>query len=107
MFKFKARYLLILNYYSSSLGESKYSPINGRLSKFSISIFSINNSVVLYKIGFPGTSNSPALSINPLDSNVLIDDSDSTPLISDIFNFVTGCSRGRQTFYNRRWFYIL
>ena len=74
------------------MGESKYSPINGRLSKFSISIFSIKNSVVLYKIGFPGTSNSPALSTNPLDSNVLIDDSDSTPLISDIFNFVTGCS---------------
>ena len=28
----------------------------------------------------------------PLDSRVFIDDSDSTPLISETFNFVTGCS---------------
>ena len=48
--------------------------------------------VVTYKCGDPGISIIPDFSIKPLDSKVFIDDSDSTPLISLIFNFVTGCS---------------
>ena len=45
MFKFRARNLLILNY--SSSGESKYSPILGKLSRDSRSVFSKNKFVVL------------------------------------------------------------
>jgi len=74
------------------LGELKYSPILGKSSIEAISVFSKNKFVVLYNIGLPGTSNCPPISIKPRASRVLIDDSDSTPLISDIFNLVTGCS---------------
>ena len=91
VFKWSAKYLFILNY-SSSFGEEKYSPIVGSSSKLSNPVFAKNSSEVPYKIGLPGTSSSPDLITRPLDSNVLIDDSDSTPLISETFNLVTGCS---------------
>ena len=74
MFKLRARNLLILNY-SSSLGELKYSPILGKSSKEDMFVFSKNKLVVLYSIGLPGTSNCPSLSIKPLASSVLIEDS--------------------------------
>ena len=57
-----------------------------------MSIFSKKRFVVIYKCGFPGTSRWPDFSIRPLDSKVLREDSDSTPLTSLTLSFVTGCS---------------
>ena len=60
IFKWRAKYLFILNY-SSSDGDEKYSPIEGKSSKLPKPVLSKNSSVVEYKIGLPGTSSSPAL----------------------------------------------
>ena len=46
----------------------------------------------MYKCGDPGTSKIPDLLTKPLASSVFNEDSDSTPLISETFNLVTGCS---------------
>ena len=46
----------------------------------------------MYKCGDPGTSKTPDLLTKPLASSVFNEDSDSTPLISETFNLVTGCS---------------
>ena len=75
VFKWRAKNLFILNY-SSSAGDEKYSPILGSSSILWNPVFSKNISVVVYRIGFPGTSSSPDFCTNPRDSRVLIDDSD-------------------------------
>ena len=72
--------------------SEKYSPNRGKSEIEEIFIFCKNKLVVMYKCGLPGISKVPDFSINPRDSSVFSDDSDSTPLISETLSFVTGCS---------------